>query len=341
MHTEPASLRDAALAYGLRLAAPPRPVSERVWRLLADQGEFAFKLYGSDQRSRADKEATVLAHLQQAGAAPAAAYAGPRSPRQDTAAGYRVQTLVRTRDGAPLWQGSTGCGLMTLWDPGRYQRYDSYTATQWAALGASLAALHQRLDTLAVPGIETLHGRLRALDAEQLGEQWSADSRRDDAPMLREHADTCLRILDACLPRSLAGYPLDDPQRPIHNDYNQFNYLFGATLPPLILDWEAAIGAPREYELVRCLNHLPLESPDLARAFVSAYLRVRALRPERLAWAVDTACLQHALKRWLVERWLHDRARHAESLHGAHHMAALLLAGRTRLVAFYTDCLQA
>lgn len=73
-------------------------------------------------------------------------------------------------------------------------------------------------------------------------------------------------MLDRYYPGSIEAFPADDPQHPIHNDYNQFNYLFTGTLPPLIVDWEASIGAPREYELVRCLNHLPLEAPHLAQA---------------------------------------------------------------------------
>ncbi len=163
----------------------------------------------------------------------------------------------------------------------------------------------------------------------------------DRAGNQRRYVDLALRLLDRYYPGSIDAFPADDPQHPIHNDYNQFNYLFTGTLPPLILDWEASIGAPREYELVRCLNHLPLEAPHLAEAFVQAYRRTRPVDPARIAWAVDAACLQHALKLWIVQGWLDDPSRFASHLSGAVTMASAMVDARDRLVDFFSRCIEA
>ncbi|HET8897346.1 MAG TPA: hypothetical protein VFN09_01000, partial [Rhodanobacteraceae bacterium] len=111
---------------------------------------------------------------------------------------------------------------------------------------------------------------------------------------------------------------------------------FGDRLPPLVLDWEASIGAPREFEVVRCLNHLPLESPALAHLFVQAYLQVRPLDAGRMAWAVDVAGLMHALKHWLLHGWLDDPPRFEARLQGALYITAILANARERLIDFYT-----
>lgn len=315
-------------AYDVRLTAPAQRVSQRVWRLPAAQGDLAVKCYDrASQAERATREARVLAHLNQ-----------HRDSR------FRVQALRLTRDGAALLSLSQTELMVTDWDSGDFRAYDRYTRADWAALGESLAALHCSLDSLAWPELETLGARLKHIAVDEIRHGIQHDlqalpgvsSQRDiDRRRVQDYADTCLRMLDRHYPGSVDDFPADDPQRPIHNDYNQFNYLFGPTLPPLILDWEAAIGAPREYEVVRCMNHLPLEAPDLADAFVRAYVRVRPLRPQAIAWAVDAACLQHAIKRWVLTGWLRDPVRYAPHLEGAMHMVSILVNARDDLIEFF------
>ncbi|WP_321889558.1 phosphotransferase enzyme family protein [Paraburkholderia bannensis] len=312
-------------AYGIAHDGAPRQVSERVWHLNDGLVGVAVKLYADEHAARAQKEAAVLAHLQAHGDAR-----------------FRVQSLQRTLAGDTLFVGPGVRAMATRWVPGQTRTYDTFTSGEWEALGASLGALHLGLDTfdtLSLPALDTLHARLAAIDADGVRRGLTEALGRDRAN-LHDYVETSLRLLDAHYPGSLAAFPADDPQHAIHNDYNQFNYLFDGTLPPLILDWEAAIGAPREYELVRCLNHLPLEAPHHAAAFVRAYARVRAPRPQNIAWAVDAACLQHALKLWIVQGWLNDPARFAAHLRGATTMVAAFDGARERLIDFYSRCLE-
>ncbi|KAG8152843.1 phosphotransferase enzyme family protein [Burkholderia catarinensis] len=315
-------------AYALVQNGPPRQVGERVWHLPTDDGGVAVKLYALDHHARAAKEAAVLAHFD-----------------TDGDARFRVQTLKRTTAGAPLWTGPGAHAMLTRWEAGQFRTYDTFSPAEWDALGASLAALHLSLERLHLPSLDTIRARLSAIDADAVRRSLldALDRARsnDGAANLRRYVDLALRMLDRYYPGSIDAFPAADPQHPIHNDYNQFNYLFTGTPPPLILDWEAAIGAPREYELVRCLNHLPLEAPHLAEAFVRAYRRVRPVDPARIAWAVDAACLQHALKLWIVQGWLDDPSRFAAHLNGAVTMASAMVDARGRLVDFFSRCVEA
>ena len=316
-------------AYALAQSGPPRQVGERVWHLPTDDGGVAVKLYAPEHRARAAKEATVLAHFETHGDAR-----------------FRVQTLKRTTAGEPLWTGTGAHAMVTCWEAGRFRTYDTFSPAEWEALGASLAALHLSLERLHLPSLDTIRARLTAIDADAVRRSLldALDRARsnDGAANLRRYVELALRMIDRYYPGSVETFPADDPQHPIHNDYNQFNYLFAdAGTPPLILDWEASIGAPREYELVRCLNHLPLEAPHLAEAFVSAYRRVRPVDPARIAWAVDAACVQHALKLWVVQGWLDDPSRFAAHLNGAVTMASAMVDARGRLVDFFSRCVEA
>lgn len=320
-------------AYALgRIHTPPRKLSERVWHLSTDSGDFAVKRYAPEHGARASKEAAILAHLQ-----------------TQVDARFRVQTLRRTATNEALYIGADFHALLTHWETGRFKTYDTFTLAEWEALGMSLAALHLRLDGLRLSSpdmsFDTIHARLAALDFDEirqsLHDALTQSQSKQNTDKLHLYVDVALRLIDAHYPGALAAFPHDDPQAPIHNDYNQFNYLFADTLPPVIVDWEAAIGAPREYELVRCLNHLPIEAPQLAEAFVRAYVRVRPVRPECVAWAVDAACLQHALKLWVVRGWLDDPARFAAHLNGAVTMATAMAGAREPLIAFFSRCVEA
>jgi Ser/Thr protein kinase RdoA (MazF antagonist) len=317
-------------AYDVRLHGEGRRVTERVSRWHSETGDVAIKVFSAADRDRGVHEAELLAFL---GEAPAGA----------PAHGFRVQTLVRTATGAAWAESHGGCVLVTRWEAGDFRSYDTYSATEWAALGSSLASLHQRLDAMTDASAETLSARLGRIDpaAERIHLATPTSDLpahpRIDAAWIATYLATCRRMLDACHPGATGGFPADDPQRPIHNDYNQHNYLFDGILPPRIIDWEASIGAPREFEVVRCLNHLPLQVPALARSFLDGYQAVRPLQAKRMRWAVDTSCLMHATKHWVLEGWLHGHAGFDQRLLGAMEMVSMLAARRDELTAFFTD----
>lgn len=230
--------------------------------------------------------------------------------------GYRVQVLLDCFD-------SDGeLVLVTRWEEGSFKPWDRITEEEWAQLGAELAALHARLAEGELP--VTVEQPARDLAREQA--RILADRARVEDEEVRRYLDGRLRLL-----RPYA--PAPGPLQPIHNDFNQYNYLFGPTAPPLVLDWERALRAPREYEVVRCLNHLPLAAPKLAGRFLDGYRRRLPLDPRRLKWAIDAALTEHAVKHWPLERWLSGDPRW---LRGNMEMVHTFLARRAELDEFYS-----
>ncbi len=263
-------------------------VSENVLHVGTRIGELAVKQFVAADVDKAEREAALLGVL---------ARPDPR---------YRVQTLVPTATGMPLANTDDGGAvIVTRWHTADKKQYTEIVETEWRVLGSELAALHLRLDefTGALPRaselVVDLGAERAAIEASRSRATAKAPTR---APAIGSYLDTRLALLDARGERGLR--PPVGPERAIHNDYNQHNYLFDGALPPIILDWEGAIAAPREYEVVRCMNHLPLVAPAHARAFVAGYRSVRPLDRDALRWAVDRALLEHAIKSWPLERWL-------------------------------------
>jgi Ser/Thr protein kinase RdoA (MazF antagonist) len=206
--------------------------------------------------------------------------------------GYRVQKLVRTKRGEVAIQPGF---LVTRWEQGTQKTYLDITEPEWGALGAELAALHIRLDA------HTGDSPTKRTPID-LAEQRSimATHKQRDNPAVASYLDTQMALLDRVGERAVRPPPVAEGV--IHNDYNQYNYLFDGTLPPIILDWEGAAIAPREYEVVRCLNHLPVVAPAHATAFVEGYRSRRPLDRAGLRWGLDRALLDHALKLWPLYR---------------------------------------
>ncbi len=261
--------------------------SENVVHVGSDAGELAVKVFAAADSETAGREAALLLAL------------APPDAR------YRVQTLVPTSGGELFAHTSDGAILVTRWHQAEKKAYTSIVEAEWRVLGSELAALHTRLDdfTGTLPRASEI---VIDLDAERAAIE-AARSRataKDPAraPIFCRYLDARRSLLDARGARGLRAPTV--PELPIHNDYNQHNYLFDGRLPPIILDWEGAIAAPREYEVVRCMNHLPLVAAAHASAFVSGYRSVRDLDPIGLRWAVDRSLLEHAVKSWPLERWL-------------------------------------
>lgn len=258
------------------------------------------KTFALAEVDRAEREAAILRHL--------ASKHGK----------FRTQSLAPS---------STPGTLATRWLQGRKKSYIEITEAEWQALGATLAALHDALDDLPVT-LPSLPPIARDLDvASARARTTSAEIHRYlDArvALFERHAEPARRL------PGIAG-------RPIHGDYNQHNYLFDEVLPPMVLDWDRALSAPREYEVVRCLNHLPLVAPANATAFVCGYREARELDPSALRWAVERTLVDHAMKSWPLERWLDGAAGAETMLRGSMEVLLALRDGSDRLASFFED----
>jgi Ser/Thr protein kinase RdoA (MazF antagonist) len=312
-------------AYRLGADARLRWQSGRVSQIAGAAGAWAVKAFTPKDAARARLEAALLAHL---GAAPHA--------------DYRVQVLVETAHGA-LFEDADGSVLVTRWQEGRFKPYTEIAEDEWAALGRTLGALHARLDEgahLPVPVRLSERIRQRSLDAERatlLAHRTQAIAHAPGrAQELARYFDDRLLLLEERVPRARARLP-DDPERPIHNDYNQYNYLFPSSGAPVILDWERSIGAPREFELVRCLNQLPVVAERSARRFVDGYLGARRLGAAALRWAVDAALSEHAVKHWPVDAWLHGAEGAEDRMAATLETVRAIVRERERLDAFFEE----
>jgi Ser/Thr protein kinase RdoA (MazF antagonist) len=179
--------------------------------------------------------------------------------------------------------------------------------------------------------------RARSLEADHRlideHRRYAEASGRPDAALVVQILAARAVLLERHAERSRAALPSGD-DRPIHNDFNVNNFLFHAGGPPTFLDWERAMNAPREYELCRCLSHLPLVAPSHAWALVDGYLQRRSLRPELVRWALDVAVSTHALKHWPVELWLAHEPGSAERLPSLAEIVRALVEGAGELEAF-------
>jgi Ser/Thr protein kinase RdoA (MazF antagonist) len=309
-----ALLAEVAAAYALREVRLVERVRPNVLRVSSSAGEIAVKLFELRQREDAERETALLVHLL------------PPDPA------YRVQTLVRTAGDEPVAVLSSHRVVVTDWVAGRFKPYTAITEPEWRALGKQLGALHVRLQTFDGYPMLVMSQMLGTRD---LGtERASLTGLQRLVPeAMRDHLATMLATLDTHGAAALA-IP-DIAEHPIHNDYNQYNYVFDDRLPPVILDWEGAIIAPQAYEVVRCLNHLPLVAPDHARAFIAGYREVRALEAVALAWAVDASLVDHALKRWPIDRLLAGHADAEGSVRRSAEVLRALVDGIDALRAFY------
>lgn len=309
-----------AAGYALARVAPVGPAGDAVVRVSTSIGDLAVKSFGPAELDRAEREATLLACL------------APPDPR------FRVPTLVRTLDRAPLLRFDDRALVVTRWQPGRHKPYTQIDEGEWRALGLELAALHARLDAFdaPLPRLGELGARID-LAAERAGIEAARPRATAHQPAraaeLDAYLDARLALLDRHGERGVRPPP--GPEQAIHNDYNQHNYLFDGSLPPVILDWEGAIAAPAEYEVVRCLNHLPLVAASHARAFVAGYREARPLAPDAIAWAVDRALTEHATKHWPLDRWLAGLPGAERALTGSMEVVGALAARSGELAAFF------
>jgi Ser/Thr protein kinase RdoA (MazF antagonist) len=312
-----------AAAYGLGELRAIDRASPRVWRTANATENFAFKIFDAVDAHAARFEANVIGHLDV-----------PGEQR------YRVQSLVLTSAGEALYESEDSAVLVTRWAAGASKPYTEIQRSEWHALGLSLAALHERLAIFgALP--QRLGARLAARDVPKARSGVEADRSIICAKQprwterLSRYLDNQLELFDRHIKG--ASQPAPVPEQTIHNDYNQHNYLFDGIVPPRILDWDRAIAAPREYEVVRCLNHLPVVAPTNAAAFVAGYQSILRLNRAALRWALDVAMVEHAVKRWPVERWLSDLPDSEAQLDGVMRMVHVLASASADLETYFSS----
>jgi len=295
------------------------PISARVSRMR----DLAIKFFMPGEDAMARAEAALLAHV---GATP--------NPH------YRAQRLLRTRAGEPLLDVDGLLVLVTAFQEGTQHRYHELNDEHWRALGCALAALHTTLDT-ATFSLPSLQDKLATLDVlselERLTKDQAAAEARDDGAVFVDFFSDRAWLVRERGPRCLSRLYDIQTWAPIHNDYNENNYLFVDGMPPFILDWDRALCAPREYDVVRCLNHLPLVAPASALAFLAGYRQLRPLDPRLLQWSVDAALVSHAVKHWPVERWLKGEPGAHEWLLAVAKMVRVLTSRRRELDAFFEE----
>ena len=281
--------RHFALGAVLHTARLSRRVSRWSTR---DRGDVAVKVFEGADRAAGSTEAAVLAGV--------SAVVTAEDP-------VRVQRLI-----AGPFTDDEAIVVVTAWEPGQQRRVDELAIADWSALGRALAALHRALDgagldalTLTEPARVQQHLDLdveRGRVDEQRRRAFAKDHGAHDRYFARR-----LQLLEAH--GAIACRGTTAPSGVIHNDYNVYNYLFVDERPPLVLDFDRAARAPRLFEIVRCLNHLPLVSEDAARAFVGSYVDEAGSADvfadvDAVAWAVSSSLLAHATKHWVTLRWL-------------------------------------
>lgn len=301
--------------YGLAEVTEVRTISARVRRLRCGEVLVAAKQYADVVQAR--REAGLLAHL-----------AGRPDPR------FAVQRLVRTPGGDDVLVVDGGAIVVTHWEIGTQRSFDRIDRATWEILGRELAALHVALDDAAV-ALPVLLDEVARLDLARERAVLDDHQRRVAEPELQRLLAERRYLLDTHGPRLAQRPPGDARAAACHHDYNQHNYLFVDAGPPVILDWDRAISAPREYEVVRCLNHLPLVATDHATAFVDGYRAVRALRADWLAWSIHAALAVHALKHWPIERHLAGEPDPLGILHGIVEVVHALVTRTDELAGFY------
>jgi len=318
-------------------------LTRRVARVTTDDGAFAVKVFAAAEKREGLVESAMLRALSRAVA---------QRPMM-----VRVQQLVASRDGAFVVEVGDAdhvgsIAFVTRFEEGVQRSFEEVDDDTWFTLGRGLGALHDAIDeseTLPAHLLPDLVQQLADTDVDSgrvriEGQQraWRdrgivGDDYFDDrVALLYENAARVKDGIDGV--SDVAGQVVAPIERlPIHNDYTVRNHLFarGAGVPPLILDFDRAVLAPREYEVVRCLNHLPLVAPTSAARFVDGYASLRALRRQALDWSVSAALLSHALKHWPVDRVLHGDRETQPLLHGSAMLAAALRGQAPALRAFF------
>lgn len=250
----------------------------------------------------------------------------------------KTQKLLTNSEGLGLSESALGPAMVTAWIEGEQKSYRDIDDEGWRALGLLLAHLHQALQEFPGESLPRLENTLRDLDVESQTNRLKDDQRKlakacASAAVLQLQ-DSRLELLELHYDLSLQGQPFHRTHA-IHNDFNANNYIFPPQEDPRILDWDRALVAPPAYEVVRCLNHLPLESPGHSKAFLQGYRECLPLDPSALLWAVHAAMVAHATKDWPIELALAGQAGAMQGLEKLAPMVSLFCSEGERLLGFF------
>ena len=269
--------------------------ANRSWRVETNQQQqFFLKAFEVGAAGHGELEASILGHL-----------------NAEPAPEYRVQLLVRTLEGAPVFASPDRTYLLTRWQSGSAKPWQEFSADDWHTLGSTLGALHTRLRSLrlgALP-VPSLSRRVTGLDRES--ESAKIKSHRLIAAQkeiypLRRKADAYfgqrLLLLERFFPLLPRLRPEDEQL--IHNDYTESNFVFDDGGSIMVTDWERAIRAAPEYDVVRGLVMVPIVAPGHAARFIEGYRRFSSIDPWRVREVAVVYLVEQALKHWPADSWL-------------------------------------
>lgn len=267
----------------------------RSWHVEGDgRQQFFLKIFDAANAERGELEASILEHLN--------AHPSPA---------YRAQQLVCTRRGSPLFTYGESACLLTRWRSGSAKKWREFSSDDWRVLGGTLGALHARLRGLRLPALPVPSLSRRVAERDYASERDRIETHRRLAAQhesypLRHEADAYfeqrLRLLDKFHP--LVELSAMTDEQLIHNDYTEANFIFDERGGILIVDWERAIYAVPEYEVVRSLVIVPIVAPAHAARFVEEYQRYFPINRRRIRNSVGVYLIEQALKHWPTESWL-------------------------------------
>lgn len=194
-----------------------------------------------------------------------------------------VPAPVPTADGR-LWVSYSGARLSVVaWVSGKRPIWEGMTDADWESFGALLAQVHAAPPLEGLPVEEHTHDRVKAVALavdERVKEPFDALT---EALASAWSADRMARVLDRA---DQLGYLLRGrPQSNVvcHADPHLGNLLLGPDAQVWLIDWDDAILAPPERDLMFVLHDVLALGPARPSAFFAGYGQVE-LDADRLAY---------------------------------------------------------
>jgi homoserine kinase type II len=258
----------AAWSLGEVLGVEPVPggATNRVYRVESATGSAFLRVYKRAERSLAEREHALIAHVRAHGLpapAPIAARSGSTVVEQQGS----VCALYEPAAGSQL------CGSEL--SPG-----------QVSATGSLLARLHRALAPLQDSGylhwtlswdgaawcqrLDVVEQSLLARGSADETDRWALERLRAQRAWLRR-------------PECRQSYRPRSPAQVVHGDFHDANLFFDGERVSAVIDWEQAAFMPRGYELARACGFMFRLRPEPTLRLLQAYSAENELSPEALA----------------------------------------------------------